>query len=84
MNTSTLIDVIITSDTSKIESTFVTNNSLSDHCLIGVIRKQHTEKFRSRNVFVRNFKNYNKDEFKNDLRSVNWEIMFTTNTFNVA
>ena len=52
INTSTLIDIIITTDTSKNESNIVINNSLSDHNLIGAIHKQHVGKFRLRKVFV--------------------------------
>ena len=41
----TLIDIIATSDSSKISNSIVYANSFSVHDLVGVIRKMHVKKF---------------------------------------
>ena len=69
----TLIDIILTNDSSKIANSIVYANSYSDHDLMGIVRKMHVKKFVSRKIFVRDYKNYDKESFKYQLRNTPWE-----------
>ena len=63
----------MTTDSTKVSKSFVDANSLSDHDLVGVIRKMHVKKYASRKIFTRDYSKYNKQYFKDELRNVLWE-----------
>ena len=79
----TIID-IASSDDSKIGDKSVFPSCLSDHKLVGVIRKMHIKRFTPRKVFVRDYSKFNVDNFKNDLRNAPWANMFLQNNMNSA
>ena len=76
----TIIDIIASSDDSKIADKIVFPSCLSDHELVGVIRKMLIKRFTPRKVFVRDYSKFNVDDFKNDLRYAPWANMFMQNT----
>ena len=76
----TIIDIIASSDHSKIADKIVFPSCLSDHELVGVIRKMLIKRFTPRKVFVRDYSKFNVDDFKNDLRYAPWANMFMQNT----
>ena len=52
-DTSALLDVVLTNDASKVLKKIVTNLSLSDHELPGVIRRMHCVKYKPRKICYR-------------------------------
>ena len=69
-NTETLIAVIITSDSPKILSSGVLHVGMSDHSLVYAIRKVTipNRQGKLRYVTSRQFKNFDPDEFRNDVK----------------
>ena len=72
-NSSTVLDLIITSEQDKISQSGVLDYQISDHCPIFCTRKVPKYKFNC-HIFVklRSLKNYDVDEFRKHLREVNW------------
>ncbi|CAB3979992.1 Hypothetical predicted protein [Paramuricea clavata] len=73
-NSSTLIDIIGTTQTHNISTSAVIQNSMSDHDMIGCVRKVNNLKFAPRTVTVscRNYKHYNPEQFISDLKRLNF------------
>ena len=80
--TKTLIDIITTTDKTRIHASIVFPNSYSDHDLTGIVRKMHVEKFKPRTILTRDFSKYGKEAFKNDLQSVNWTDVLSAGEIN--
>lgn len=78
----TLIDIFLTTDSTKISKSFVDANSISDHDLVGIVRKMHVKKYASRKLFTRDYSKYNKDHFKDELRNVPWKNCFVEDNMN--
>ena len=57
----TIIDIIASSDDSKIADKIVFPSCLSDHKLVEVIRKMHIRRFTPRKVFVSDYSKFNVD-----------------------
>ena len=83
-DTKTLIDIIVTTDTTKVANQIVICNSISDHDVIGIIRKLHVNKYKPRMVALRDFSKYDVNEYKEDLRNTPWETSFIFHDFNSA
>ena len=73
ITTSSLIDIVLTTHVSNILQSFVCNSGLSDHDLIGLIRKMNCTKYAPRKLSARNYKQYSATSFKNELQSQNWD-----------
>ena len=78
---STLIDVILTNEPSRILSSGVLHIGRSDHSFVYAVRKfsipsKNTHKY----VITRSFKNLNADAFRNDMRAVSWNSIDNCNT----
>ena len=82
--TKTLIDVIYSNNVKKIAESIVIPSAISDHDIIGISRKLHTEKFQPRKTLSRNFSKYQPDKFRNDIKSVNWKNALHDKDFNSA
>ena len=83
VNTETLIDLAFVPDESKIANSFSVEYAISDHQLIGIIRKLNSRKFTPCKIYARNYKYYCKDAFKSDLRGLAWEDILSSD-FNTA
>ena len=85
--TSTIIDVFLTNSPENIIHTDVITTNLSDHEMIGAIRKKFKHKCQPRKVRSRNYRNYNKEKVKNHVKNINWDPLFMskdpTNTWNL-
>ena len=76
-DTSTLIDLIHTNYPGKVVCSGVCHVSISDHSLvfacrklsIGAVSKTHNT------INYRTFKNFNRDHFRNDIASQNWDVL---------
>ena len=81
-NTSTLIDVILTNISKNIKNVITTPLSLSDHDLIGCVRKLNNHNTKSRTRTSRNYSKYNPDNMKTDLSREVFEPLFHINNVN--
>lgn len=74
----TLIDVIFANDTSRIKMSGVSHISISDHSLIYTIRKiAIPTKNRHKYITTRDFRNFNPNKFRADLRTMPWSSINT-------
>eukprot|EP00794_Sanderia_malayensis_P017903 gene17903-19681_t len=81
----TLIDVCYSNNERTIAETIVVPSAaISDHDIIGVNRKMHTQKHQPRKTFSRNYSSYQLDAYKNDINSVNWREILSNSDFNCA
>ena len=71
-NFSTLIDIIVTTHGKNVLRHITCANSVSDHDLFGVIIKKNNLKFPYRIISKRNYANYNKQCFTEDLHNQPW------------
>lgn len=73
-NTKTLIDVIYTNRPNRVVASGVLHLGISDHSLIYTIRKiSIPNKTSHKRINIRNFKKFNANLFRNDLRNIPWE-----------
>ena len=78
MNSATLIDHFITNKPGKICMSGVIHTGISDHSLIYTIRKISiiTHKNEENIAEIRNMKNFNEQQFLNDLSNQSWEHVY--------
>ena len=69
----TLIDLILTNKEENISKSGVIHLGLSDHSMIFAIRKHCIPKSRENVKYIRNFKNFNANDFLTDLSQTPWE-----------
>jgi len=79
-----LIDVILSTHPQNIPFTVVVPVGLSDHFMVGCVRKMNSLKFQARAVTGRTYSKYHKDSFVNDLKNVSWEAVFDSTNVNDA
>ena len=73
-SSSTLIDLIFTNYADRVVCSGVSHIGISDHSLIYVYRKL-SPAFPSKGhstIFYRNFKNFNRESFRNDIAQQDW------------
>ena len=75
-NTSTIIDVFLTNSPENVVSTDVITANLSDHEMIGAIRKKCQHKYQPKTIRSRNFRNYNKENAKIEIGNINFDPLF--------
>lgn len=83
-DSSTLIDVILTSNRKNIAATVTTHLSLSDHDLVGCIRKLNNTKLKPRTITCRNYSGYDPLKLKRDLSSNVMEPLYAIKDVNEA
>ena len=81
-NSSTLIDIILTTHENRVYNSIVYPNSFSDHELIEVIRKLHIQKYQPRKILVRDYSKYNNEVLKSELRNISWLPILSENDAN--
>ena len=76
LNSSTLIDVILINEPSRILKSGVVHIGLSDHSLVYAVRKfSMPSKNTHKHVTTRSFKNFDANAFREDLKSAPWESL---------
>ena len=80
----TLVDHILTNSPNTIRNYDTILSSNSDHDIIATIRKKSTPKYPPRTVYSCNYKNYNANVIKNELRNVNWEHVTNCRDSNIC
>ena len=73
---SMLIDVIATNKSENISKSDVIPLGISDHNLIGCIRKMNSQKYERKIINTRNYHVYNKKEMLSDLCRVDWNLLY--------
>ena len=66
-STKTLIDLLATTASHRIQSSGVCHLSISDHCLIYAVRRMMIPRERPRITEIRNYKNFDINAFAEDL-----------------
>ena len=74
--TATLIDVIQTNCKNNISYSTVIPAGLSDHDLIGCVRKMNNVKYQPITIHCRDYKNYNVDAVNNELLNKDWNLLY--------
>ena len=75
--TSTLIDIIITSNPLNISGTSNICAGLSDHNLTACTRKINSVKYQPETIICRNFSNYRVDSINRELLNADWNELYT-------
>lgn len=75
-HSSTLIDLILTNNEAVISMRRVFSFSLSDHDMVGCIRKLHNVSFSPKIINCRNYSLYNPEAIEEDFKSVNWSSVY--------
>ena len=77
INTSSLIDHLVTNTPEKISASGVVPTGISDHSLVFAVRKIHRLSKKGTNIVeIRNMKNFNEKHFLNDLSNQCWEYVY--------
>ena len=71
-NTQSLIDIMACSHANHVSKTGVYSTSISDHDLTGLCRKMNCKRFVPRHILTRNYKSYNPQNFKSDIKNIPW------------
>ena len=64
------IDIILSNCPQNLPKTIVVESGLSDHHMVGTVRKINSLKLQPRLITCRNFKHYDKEKFIGDLKNV--------------
>ena len=82
--TKSLIDIIATTHEEHVHSHIVTGNPISDHELIGLIRKMNCKIYKPGTVITRNYAKYNKYLFRQELKGMPWYKVTSNIDLNTA
>ena len=80
----TLIDVILTNSPTNIKRTEVIPTSISDHYMVGCVRKLNHSDFKARNIICRDYKNYRPGDMNKDLEAIDWSPFYICQNVNEA
>lgn len=83
-DTKSLIDIIATNNPGSIAEQDVIPTSLSDHDLVGCVRKLNNKMYTSKTVKTRNYAKYNPDNMNRDFEQVNWLPVLSLSNVNDA
>ena len=70
--TRTLIDIIACTHDDRVMKASVYSNAISDRELTGIIRKVNCKRFVPRRIYTRNYRNYDKSSYKDDVKNISW------------
>ena len=79
---STLIDHIYINNPAMYQHRGVIDPNLSDHCLTFVTRKYMRPSKERETKFIRNYRNFNANDFNNDLENIHWNCVYTCTDVN--
>ena len=74
-SSSTLIDIVLTSDTSLLKESGVLDLTISGHFLVYVVLDLKIPKPKARYITTRSYKNYNAEQFSSDISRIPWNIL---------
>ena len=78
--TSTLLDLFLVSNSECVKTCNVVDiPGVSDHCMIYMAYKIQKQKYKPKTITKRDFKNFNQEDFLNDIANAPWELIFAVN-----
>ena len=80
-HTSSMIDIIATNK-ENIKLANVIPTTLSDHDMVGCVRKVNHSKFVPRTIRCRDYSNYDPETFKQQLKDADWSAVYGTTNLN--
>ncbi|CAB4032074.1 Hypothetical predicted protein, partial [Paramuricea clavata] len=83
-STESLIDIILTNKPVNLVQSEVIPTSIGDHEMIGCARKLNSNHYNARLISCRDYKNYNPELLKTDLRKINWMPFYNESNVNDA
>ena len=83
-STESLIDIILTNKPVNLVQSEVIPTSIGDHEMIGCARKLNSNHYNARLISCRDYKNYNLESLKTDLRKINWMPFYNESNVNDA
>ena len=83
-DSSTLLDIIASNKPNNISHCDTIPASLSDHDMVGCVRKLHHFKYNANIITCRNFSNYDQHALCNELQYHDWKPLYNTNNVNNA
>ena len=78
-NSKTLIDTVFTNKPENISKTDTIPTSLSDHVMVGCVRKLNHIKYESKTIHCRNYMDYDPKALQKDLQEQSWITYFCFN-----
>ena len=81
---SSLIDIILINNDKNVSKMITAPLSVSDHDLIGCVRKLNNNRFQPRTITCRNYKNYEPANMRQDLLNSNFDTIYEMNNANLA
>eukprot|EP00794_Sanderia_malayensis_P000892 gene892-189_t len=82
--TRTLIDIVLTNTPANIAGTDVIATSIGDHDMPGRVRKINNSRFNPRLITCRDYKTYNAENMKSELKKVDWTPFYSQRNVNEA
>ena len=79
-----MIDLVLTNMPHNICKTVVLESCLSDHHLVGTVRKLNSLRFSPRLITCRNYKNYEKENLNKDLKEAPWNQVLKSHDAEIA
>lgn len=83
-NTSSKIDIIASSRTDVIKDVKVFATSLSDHEMVSCVCKRNHMRYPAKTIQIRDYSNYNPTNLINELKVVDWSVIYNTDNLNPA
>ena len=75
-DSSTIIDIIASDNESNIKDTVTIPTSLSDHFMVGSLRKLNHRKFLPKELKFRDYSKYNVDTLVQQLTAADWSMIY--------
>ena len=82
--TRTVIDIVLTNTPTNIAGTDVIATSIGDHDMPGCVRKINNGRFNPRLITCRDYKTYNAENMKSELKKVEWTPFYSQRNVNQA
>ena len=79
-----MIDLVLTNMPHTICKTVVLESCLSDHHLVGTVRKLNSLRFSPRLITCRNYKNYEKENLNKDVKEAPWNQVLKSHDAEIA
>ena len=83
-DTKSLIDIIASNRPGSISASIVFQSSISDHDLVGCVRKVNHQKHAPKTIKCRNYKSYDPTTMNHEFKNVNWLPVITAPDVNTA
>ena len=74
-SSSTLIDIVLTSDSSLVRDSGVLDTNISDHVLVYTVLDLKIAKSKECYITTRSYKNYNVEQFSSNISHIPWNIL---------